>query len=204
MSWLDGLAGRAAPGRPRVELGLVAPVPGVAVRLAPAVLLLLCGALSGGGALLWAVLVPAAVAVAWQPASPLPAVSVALIGVAVFAGGDLLGGGAGSTSAGLARTSALVLGVHLVLRGSALASHVAWRSVVEGAVLGRVARSVLGAQLVAQSVVLAVVWLRSGLGGVVAGAPWLRLVAVVAVLAVALLVVPRSWLRRRPRPGTWA
>lgn len=190
-------ARRTVPPAPTVEMALASPVPGALVRLVPAVLVLVCAALTDVP-YLWILLVPLAVAVAVRPASPAPAAAVAVIGIGVLAGGDLLAADGGSATAGLARMSGLVLGVHLVVRGAALASHVAWRGVVEGPVLARVARSVLGAQLVAQGLVLAVVWLRAGLGGVVAGATWLRLVAVLAVLVVALLVVPRSWLERRP------
>ncbi|WP_250447183.1 hypothetical protein, partial [Actinotalea sp. C106] len=90
----------------------------------------------------------------------------------------------------------LVLAVHLVLRGAALAQHVGWRALVEGRLLARIGRSVLAVQLVAQVMLLAAVWVRSGLGG--PGPGWVRLVAVAAAVAVVVLLVPGTWLSRRP------
>src|SRR5665647_3482569 len=96
--------------------------------------------------------------------------------------------------------AALVLTVHMLLVGTALAAHVAWRSLVETGVLLRAARTVLATQAVAQSVLLLVGWLRAWQA---VGQEWLRLVAVAAVVGVALLVVPREWLVRRPRPVSY-
>ena len=182
----------AAP--PRVELGLVAPVPGVVVRVLPALLVVACAALVGwDSAVVWALAAAATGLVTWRPALPVPALVAGVVGLLVYGGGDLT---AGADDAGLPRMAALVLCLHLLLRVSGLAAHVAWRGVVEASVLARLARSVLGAQLVAQALLLAVVSLRTA-GGV--GHEWLRAIAVGAAVLVAVLVVPRAWLVRRPK-----
>lgn len=187
-----------------LEVQLVRPVPGSTVRLLPSVAVLVCGLLlSPSGWALWAGVLLVAVAVAVRPVSAAAPAFALLVGVAVWAGGDLLAPEAsgGVDVARLARLSALVLAVHAVLRLAALAGNVAWRARVEAGVLLRVARSVLALQLLVQPVGLAVVWLRAGLGPALAGSSagqhGLRLLAVMAVVTAVLLVLPRGWLRRR-------
>ena len=193
----DGPGGPDALG-PRLRLELVAAVPGAVVRLAPAPLVLWCAALVGGQPFAWLTAAVGAVAVVWRPDLPTASVAAVLTALWVFGGGDQLSERAGND--GLLRMAGLVLALHLLLRVTGLAAHVAWRGSVEGAVLARLARSVLGAQLVAQGLLLAVVWLRSGIGGQVAGQEWLRVAAVLAAVGATFLVVPRGWLVRRPRP----
>ena len=193
----DGPDGPAPLG-PRLRLELVDAVPGAVVRIAPALLVLWCAVLVGGAPFAWLTAAVGAVAVVWRPDLPTASVAAVLVALWVFGGGDQLSERAGS--AGLLRMAGLVLALHLLLRVTGLAAHVAWRGFVEGAVLARLARSLLGAQLVAQGLLLAVVWLRSGIGGPVAGQEWLRVVAVVAAVVATVLVVPRSWLVRRRRP----
>lgn len=195
--------GHRVPASP-VEVDLAGPVPGAAVRVLPSLAVLVCGLLlRPGGWALWAGVLAVAVAVAVRPRSGAAPAFVLLVGVAVWAGGDLLAPDAGSGvhTGRLVRLSALVLGVHLVLRLSALAGNVAWRGRVEAAVLLRIARAVLGLQLTVLLMLLAVVWLRAGLGstlaGSVTGQQGLRLVAVLAAVAAVLLVLPPGWLRRR-------
>lgn len=189
----------AVPPPPRIELDLAGVVPGWVIRLLPGLLVVLCGGLAGGGPLIWTLAVVAVVAVTWQPRRPAAPLFAFCAGISVYVGPDLLGAGRHGAAAagGLMRVAGLVLCVHLLLRLTTLATHVAWGTRVEAPVLARVGRSVLGVQVIAQSLVLAVVWLRSGVGGAVAGQDWLRLLAVLAVVAGAFLIVPRSWLLRR-------
>lgn len=195
----------AVPRAPRVRIGLVGAVPGAVVRLLPVAVVGLCGLVVGGGGGTWVVVLVAAVLLVRWPAWPVPAVLSVLVGLWVLAGPDLLGSGpSGGTAAagGLLRVSLLVVLLHLLLRLGALSPHVPWLGWVEVAVLGRVARSVLAIQVVAQSLVLSAVWLRADVGAAVAGQQWLRVVAVLAVVATAWLVIPRSWLRPRPTRHT--
>lgn len=165
----------------------------------PGLLVVLCGGLAGGGPLVWTLVVVAVVAVTWHPRWPAAPLFALYAGICVYVGPDLLGAGRQGAAAagGLMRVAGLVLCVHLLLRLTTLATHVEWGTRIEVPVLARVARSVLGIQVIAQSLVLVVVWLRSGVGGAVAGQDWLRLLAVLAVVTGALLIVPRSWLLRR-------
>lgn len=207
-----------APPVPGVEVSLTDPVPGAAVRLLPGLLVLACGALLGPvPGIVWFAVVCVAVIVVWRPAWPAPAAFLLLVGAVVWAGGDLLspdrgsavGGAAGAAVGGpvgspgpeVLRAAALVLGVHLVVRLTALACDVAWGALVEAPVLLRVARSVLGLQITVQVMLLSTVWLRSNLGQATSGstaAAVLRLVAVTAAVAAVLIVLPRGWLVRRP------
>lgn len=191
------------PAAPRVVLDLARPVPGALVRLVAPALVLLCAALAtagGGGRLLWSLAPLAAVLVAWRPERPVAAGVVLLTGLAVLSGDDpLVRGASGTAGAGeLTRVMLLVLAVHLLLRASALAARLSWRSRVEWPVLAAVGRSVLGTQVLVQPLVLAVVWLRGIVGASDTGQDLVRMVAVVAVVAVAALVLPRAWLQRRP------
>jgi hypothetical protein len=189
-----GDADRPVGRAPVVQMTLVRPVSGRWVRLLPGATILLCAVLVARSELAWFTAAAAALLVTWRPHLPVGAAVTVLVGLWVFGQPDLLAPTPGQT--GLLVVSALVLALHLLLRLSSLAARVSWHGVVEGPVLARLARSVLGAQLVAQSLVLAVVWLRSGVGAAVAGQGWLRVAAVVAAVVVALLVVPRRWLVR--------
>ena len=193
----DGLP--AVPPPPRIELDLHGAVPGPVIRALPPLLVFVCGGLAGGGPLVWLLAVVAAVLVAWRPVWPAAPVFALYAGICVYVGPDLLGAGLNGMAAagGLVRVAGLVMCVHLLLRLTALSVHVGWRTLVEVPVIVRVARSVLGIQVIAQSLVLAVVWLRSGVGGTVAGQEWLRLLAVVSVVVGLFVIVPRTWLVRR-------
>lgn len=193
---------RGVPSAPRVEVRLAGAVPGSVVRIVAALLVVAVAALAAAPTALVALAVGAAGVVLWRPQWPVAPVALVVAGFVVLSGPDLLTGTGERAGAGLLRASALVLAAHLMLRLTALAARVAWRGRVDRAVLGVVARSVLGVQLVVQGSLLAVVWLRSGtagVGGTVAGQGWLRLLAAAAVVAVALLVVPRDWLREPRR-----
>lgn len=185
---------------PRVVLPLEGAVAGAVVRLLPAVFATACGALLDAGPTILVLMVLGGVASTIWPQQPIAATLLLLVGLVVFAGPDLLGTGtvgAGGTAAsgGWLRLGVLVLCAHLMVRSAALAAHVAWRGLVEVAVLTRAAWSVVGIQIVVQGLLLAVVWFRAGVGGIV-GQPWLRVVAVVAVVVMTLTVVPRTWLHR--------
>ncbi|WP_199424812.1 hypothetical protein [Actinotalea solisilvae] len=188
------------PSPPRVELRLAGAVPGSVVRIAAALAVVAVVGLSGPPPQLGVVLAAAAALVLRWPTWPVaPAVLLVTLFV-VLAGPDLLAVDASGDASGLVRASALVLAVHLMLRLGALAGRIAWRGRVDRAVLGTVGRSVLGVQVVVQGALLAVVWLRSGFGTTPGVQEALRLVAVLAVAAVAVLVVPRAWLARSWRP----
>ena len=145
----------------------------------------------------WLLVAAALVGVVWRPHGPAPALFTGLVGVLVIAGGDLLlADPLTGTVPGVWRVGALMLVVHLLLVSAALAGHVAWRSLVDVAVVGRAVRGLLGGQAVAQSLLLLVAWLRAWQPG---GQEWLRLFAVLAVVGVAAALVPREWLLRRFR-----
>lgn len=182
---------------PRIRVGLTGAVPGALVRLMPAVAVLAAAVLAGCSSGGWLLVVVAVVGVVWWPHGPVAALYTGLVGVWVIVAGDLLlVDGVTGTVPGVWRVSALMLTVHLLLVGAALAGHVAWRSFVEVAVLGRALRTVAAGQAVAQSLLLLVAWLRAWQPG---GQEWLRLFAVLAAVAVAALLVPREWLLRRFR-----
>lgn len=185
------------PPPPVVRLALSGAVAGTVVRLLPSVLVLVCVGLTANQVPLWVVGAGASVLVAWRPHWPTVPVLIGLLGVWMIAGPDRLGLTL-ATGGGLARFSALVLAVHLLVRTAVLTRHVRWDGLVEVPVLGRMVRSVLAVQVLVQLLVLATVWLRANLGLSALGQGWLRVVAVAAVVAVVLLVVPRAWLRRRP------
>lgn len=198
--WLPPLApptGEHVPPHPRLELVLGRSVPGVLVRLLPAGLAIACGGLLGGlGRAGWVVVAAAAVALVWWPGRPVAAGFVLLVGLVVLAGDDLLAVEPGTGAVpGLWRAAALVFVVHSLLSASALAGHVAWRALVEVSVLGRAARSVLGGQAIAQTLVLLAAWLRAALAGSTAQ-DWLRLLGLAAVVGVVLL----AGIGARPRP----
>ncbi|WP_223148402.1 hypothetical protein, partial [Actinotalea sp. JY-7885] len=195
-------ARRGVPSPPRVEVLLDGAVPGSVVRIAAALVVVGVVVLVTGGRTVGVVLgAVAAAGVLWRPAWPVVPVVVLLAGFVVLAGPDLLAAPRPGETPGLWRAAALVLGCHVALRLTELASRIAWRGVVDLALLAAVGRSVLGVQLVVQGALLAVVWLRSGPVGAQAGQGWLRVLAVVAVVGVTLLVVPRGWLRDGWRRG---
>lgn len=185
---------------PRIRVGLAGAVPGALVRLTPAVAVLAAAVLAGCSGIGWVLVAVAVVGVVWRPHGPVAALYTGLVGVWVIGAGDLLlVDRVTGTVPGVWRVGALMLAVHLLLVGAALAGHVAWRSFVEVAVVGRAVRTVAAGQAVAQSLLLLVAWLRAWQPG---GPEWLRLFAVVAAVAVAALLVPREWvLRRRGSPS---
>ncbi|KGM09554.1 hypothetical protein [Cellulomonas bogoriensis] len=184
--------------RPAVELGLGPVLPGRVVRVLPVVMMVLASlvVLEFGWPVAWVVVAGLAAGAVLRPHLPLAAVHAVLLGLWSFGSPDLLDRTSGA-GAGVVRAAALVLLVHLAVRLSALARHVTWRSVVEVAVLTRVLRSVMVVQVPAQLMLLGVVWLRGGLGDPAGDQGWLRLWAMVAVLVVAALTVPRWWRVRR-------
>lgn len=191
--------GAPVPPVPRVRVALPGAIPGALVRLAPGVVVVVVALLAGcsGGA--WVLAGVAAVGVVFWPTKPFAAAFTGLAGIWVLAGGDLLTADPVSGSVpGVWRMAGLMVGVHLLLVGSALAGHVAWRSFVERAVVLRVLRGVLAAQAVALSLLVLVAWLRAWQP---VGMEWLRVVAVVGVAAAAVLALPREWLVRRPGRG---
>lgn len=200
--WLPPLAprsGEAVPPHPRLDLMLNRTAPGALVRLLPAAgMVVIAMAVGTVGLLGWVLVAVAGAAITWRPRWPIAPSFALLTGLWVFAGGDLLTVSATGAVEGVWRVSVLVLAVHGLLAVAAFTCHVAWRSLVEVAVLGRVARSVLGAQAIAQTLVLLSAWLRAGLGGQ-STQDWLRLLAVAAVVGVVLLAMPRHWLVRRAR-----
>lgn len=191
--------GEAVPPVPRVVVRMGRTLPGAVVRLAPGVLALVVAALAGCREAWW--LLAGAIA-GWLVVRPRPEVAAGFVGVAAA---FLLGDGnrlavdpATGAVPGVWPLAGLVLAVHLLLVLTALAGHVGWTTFVEAAVLGRAARSVGAAQAVAQSALLLVAWVRTGLTG---NLELLRGVAVVAVVVAVALLVPREWLgRRRSRP----
>lgn len=189
--WVPRRAAAGVPSRPRVEIELDGAVPAVVLRVLPAVLALACAGLVGGGSVVRVLALAGAVLLVWRPEWPVAPMIAVLTGLWVLARDDFAGGAGGPW-----RLAALVLVVHLLLRSAALAGHLSWRSKVERAVLGQVGRSVLGVQLLAQGLLLGAVWLRSGVGTGGAGQEGLRIAAVVAVVVVTALVVPRAWSRR--------
>lgn len=192
-AWESRRAASVAPPRPRVEIELDGAVPAVVLRVLPAVLVLACAGLVGGGSVVRVLALVAAGLLVWRPEWPVAPMMAVLTGLWVLAREDFAGGDEGPW-----RLAALVLVVHLLLRSAALAGHLSWRSRVEKAVLAQVGRSVLGVQLVAQGLLLGAVWLRSsaGVGADGGGREWLRVAAVLAVVVVTALVVPRAWSRR--------
>jgi hypothetical protein len=188
------------PSPPRVEVRLRHAVPGSVVRIAAGLAVLAVVGLSAPPGQLGAVLaLVAGVAVRW-PAWPVAPVVLLVTAFVVLAGPDLLAVDASGDVSSLVRAAGLVLAAHVMLRLGALAARTAWRGRVDVAVLGVVARSVLGVQVVVQGALLAVVWLRSGFAAGPGVQEGLRLVAVLAVAATAVLVVPRAWLARPWRP----
>lgn len=190
--WEPRRAAAGVPARPRVEIELDGAVPAAVLRLLPALLALACAGLVGGGSVVRVLALAGAVLLVWRPDWPVAPIMAVLTGLWVLARDDFAGGAEGPW-----RLAALVLVVHLLLRSAALAGHLSWRSEVERAVLGQVGRSVLGVQLLAQGLLLGAVWLRSSAGvGAGGGGEVLRIAAVVAVVVVTALVVPRAWSRR--------
>ncbi|HEY0118937.1 MAG TPA: hypothetical protein VGC04_09170 [Cellulomonas sp.] len=173
-----------------VELEGLRTVPGLAVRAAAGLTALLvpvaAGFLSirGPVAVLGDVLVVAFVLlVAWRPRAGWCAWLVLLGGLRVLLGGPL----------GPGQLAALLLVVHLAVLASLLAARVEPGTRVEVAVPLGMLRRAWRAQVGAQAGGL-VVWLV-GPGGVLPGGDVWRLVALVAVVALVLVVLPA----RRPR-----
>lgn len=176
----------------RVDLGPT--VPGWAVRgVAPAVVVL-CAALTGGGGVVWATALTAVVLLLWRPGWPTASAVPLLVGAWQVGRADLTAGAAG----GVLRLAVLVVAVHLAARLGALAAHATWGARVERAVLGRSVGAVLAVQVLVQGLLLGAVLLGEGALGVLAGGTdVLRLVAVPLVVLLAVLVLPRDWVRRR-------
>ncbi|RKS75503.1 hypothetical protein CLV35_1973 [Motilibacter peucedani] len=145
----------------------------------------------------WAVrLGPAAAAVAAEALAHPPGMARWVLAGWLGVSAVLLGGSPGGLAAGgvlvttgLAllsrpvtgwRTALLVLLLHAVVVLAPLAAHASWRAVVEVAVLGRLMRDALVAQVVAQLLALAA--LPGALGG---AHPWLRVVALAATVTFA-------------------
>lgn len=171
-------------------MGPARTVSGALVRLVPGSCLLACAGLLARGPAVWLAALVAAVLTTWRPNGPTSAVFAVGAGITVLAGNDLLA--AGSPGAAPGRLAALVLAVHLALRTTALCVHVSGGARVQVSVLVGTIRSVLPVQAVAQALVLVTLALRNG---AVPGDPgWWRLAAVLGVVTVALLVLPR------PRP----
>jgi hypothetical protein len=190
--------GAAVPPVPRVVVRMGRTSPGVLVRLAPGVLALVVAGLAGCADGWW---VLAAAGAVWLVVRPMPQVAAAYVGIAAIwlaaDGNRLAADPVTGAVPGVGPLAALVLAVHVLVVATSLAGHVGWTTLVEVAVLGRAARSVAGAQAVAQSVLLLVAWVRTGLVG---NLEVLRGVAVLAVVAAVALLVPREWIaRRRPR-----
>lgn len=187
-------SGEAVPPVPRVVVRMGRTLPGAVVRLTPGVLALVVAALAGCREAWWVLV--GAIAV-WLVVRPRPEVAAATAGLAaafLLADGNRLAVDPATGSVpGVWPLAGLVLSVHLLLVLTALARHVGWTSFVEAAVLGRAARSVGAAQAVAQSALLLVAWVRTGLTG---NLELLRGVAVVAVVVAVALLVPREWLGR--------
>lgn len=188
--------GASVPPWPRVTISLAGAVPGIVLRVLPGVVVVVLALLAGCVGYGWWVVGAAVVGVTVWPSGPAAGLYVGMVGIWVLARGDLLVVDAARTVPGVWRMSGLMLAVHVLLVGAALAGHVAWRSLVERGVLLRVAAGVVGAQAVAQSLLLLVAWLRAWQPG---GHEWLRGVAVVAVVGVAALAIPREWVARRAR-----
>lgn len=189
--------GAAVPPVPRVVVRMGPTLPGVLVRVTPGALALVVAALAGCREGWW---VLAAIAAAWLVLRPRPQVAAAVVGFAalwLLADGNRLAPDPVTGAVpGLGSLAALVLTVHLLVVATALAAHVGWTTLVEAAVLGRAARSVAAAQAVAQSALLLVAWVRTGLTG---NLGLLRGVAVMAVAAAVVLLIPREWVARGGR-----
>lgn len=198
--WLPPLpppTGEFVPPSPRVDVALARCAPGALVRLVPGLLLLGVTGMAGvGGPVVWWIAGVLAVLVTVVPRMPIPAGFALVLGVLVFIGGDLLAQDPDTGAVGeLWRVALLVAGVHAVIAAAALAEHVAWRSLVELGVLWRTARSVLAVQAIAQTLVLFAGWLRAVLVGA-ESQELVRLLGLVAVLALALTAFPSRWLRK--------
>lgn len=176
------------PAGPALRVDLARSVPGWAVRVLPAAVVLLVALASGGGSVVWFVAVAVAGLIALRPGWPTAGGVVALVGTWVLAHDDLLAAGPG----GALRLAALVLGAHLVVRLGGVAAHAAWSARVEVAVLRRTLLPVVLVQTGVLVLLVVVGVLRSGVG--IPGVGWLRGVAVVAVVTLVLLLVPRQWL----------
>lgn len=193
-------ASTAVPPVPRVRAELARAVPGALLRLAPGVVVLIAAGLAHITGFGWVLMVAAAVGVVGWPRTPVAAIATGILGLWVIGAPDmLLVDPASGAVPGVWRVSALMLAVYLLLVGTALAAHVSWRSVVEVGVLWRVARTMVGTQAIAQSLLLLVAWLRAWQPG---GQEWLRLFAVLGAVGVAALLVPREWLVRRSRSSS--
>ncbi len=191
--------GEAVPPVPRVVVRMGRTLPGALVRLAPGVVAAVVAALAGCREGWW---VLAGALALWLVVRPRPELAAAFAGVAalwLLADGNRLAADPVTGAVpGVGPLAALVLAVHVLLVVTALARHVGWTTFVELAVLGRAARSVAAAQAVAQSALLLVAWVRTGLVG---NLGLLRGVAVVAVVLALALLVPRDWLwRARSQP----
>lgn len=192
---------RRAAQAQRIELELGRTVPGWLLRVALGGVAGLLVALSGAAALPFGATRGFAVTVLILLVATGCTVVVRPGGVA----GGVLVAGVGLVAlhepAGFAaRTFALILLVHVLLRLAAVAGQAGWRARVELAVLAAQAREVavvqVGVQLLALAAAGAGMIVRAGgLGGGIGA--WLRVAVVAGVLALVVLLVPRSWFVRR-------
>ncbi|WP_225752702.1 hypothetical protein [Actinotalea sp. Marseille-Q4924] len=189
----------------RLRLELRPSVPGWVVRVAAGVtvlgLLLLdralaalggtaaAGGLAGSG-LVELLLLAAAVVAVWRPTLPTAPLVLALLGLLVLSGPDLLD----SAALGLVRLVVLLVGTHVLARLTGLAAHTGWSARVETAVVVRWLAPVVPVQAAVLGLVGVVLAARLVAGTAPSGA--LRLVAVVAVVVAALAVAPSEWFRR--------
>lgn len=203
----DGTAGRAGRDlRLRLELG--PHLPGALVRVLPGVLLVALAAADGaladlggtapagglvGSGLVEVLLLGTAALAVWRPAAPSAAIALVLLALRVLSGPDLLAAG----TLGLLRLALLVVGTHLLQRLVGLAAHTGWSARVEVAVVLRWLAPVVPVQVGVAALGGLVLAVRTVQGDVPAdGTAALRLVAVLAVVAAVLLVVPVAWFRR--------
>lgn len=180
---------RDVPPVPRVVVHMGPTLPGVLVRLVPAPLALLVASWAGCGDAWWWVAAAWAAALVVWPRPPSAVGYVLLAALWLLADGNRFAVDPVTGAVpGVGSLAGVVLAAHLLLVAVTLAAHVGWTTLVEAAVLGRAARSVVAAQAVAQSVLLLVAWVRTGLVGSLEP---LRAVAVLGVVAAVVLLLPR-------------
>ncbi len=171
---------------PRIRLAVGPSVTGFALSAALGAVAVGCCWLATTGvvpAALGLLMALVTVAVVRRPASLAPAALVLLIGAVTVFTGSGIG----------ARTFGLVLALHVMLRLAAVCSYLRWDTRVELAVLRDALLELLPVQVLVQVLTVGAAVVTSAPGS----AGPLRWLAVGAALAVALLVLPRSWLTNR-------